>query len=283
MPLLAIPNVSEGRDRARIAEFRASITEAGARVLDVHSDPVHHRSVLTSAGDPDRLVEAMTKLAVACRAIDLRAHEGVHPRLGVLDVCPIVPFEAGMDMAIVTARSVAESIGELGLPVFLYGAAARRDERRSLADLRRGGLEGLIARIEAGSTPDAGPTSVDRRWGVVCLGARGPLIAFNVVARCDPATASEIARTVRRAGLLQVLAFPLAEAAQISMNLPRPDRLGIEDAFALVSQAADERGIEIISTEIVGLPEGRFLPNPDAQVARLLVEPGHSLESALDD
>jgi glutamate formiminotransferase len=281
VPLLAIPNVSEGRDEARIGALQAAIAGTGVRVLDGHSDERHHRTVFTTTGDGEELVRGMAALADGCRTIDLTHHDGVHPRLGALDVCPIVPFHAGMSEAVGLAGRVAAAIGAVGLPVFLYGHAARRDETRSLPGLRRGGLASLAARIAAGLHPDAGPTAIDPAVGVVCVGARGPLIAFNVIVRGDLEDAGLVAASIRTPGSLQALALPASAGAQISMNLTAPESLGIEDAFGLATRAALRRGLEVVSTELVGLIEERFLPDPDAQVARLLIEPGHSLESAL--
>jgi glutamate formiminotransferase len=283
VPLLAIPNVSEGRDKARITSLAGAITDRGARLLDIHSDAQHNRSVLTVTADPPALVAAMVALAAACTKSDLSRHEGAHPRLGVLDVCPIVPFRAALRDAVGVARSVALGIGASGIPVFLYGDATQRAETVELPALRRGGLEGLAERVRTGLRPDEGPAEIDPRVGVVCVGARGPLIAFNLNVDADLEDAKEIVRWVRRAGSLRALALPATAGAQVSMNLIAPEELGIEDAFALVSVAAEMRGIDVISTEIVGLVEERFLPDPDAQVARLLIEPGHSVESALRD
>lgn len=282
MPLLAIPNVSEGRDPRRIETCGAALTSHGARLMDVHSDADHHRSVLTAAGTHDQLVSGAVALAAAARDIDLMSHAGAHPRLGVLDVCPFVPFEDDMSEAIDAARAAAEGIGELGIPVFLYGQAAEVGVVE-LPDLRRGGLDGLRLRIESGAGPDRGPHEIDPRTGVVCVGARGPLIAFNVLLDADLTRAREIAATIRRPKELRALAFALPIGAQVSMNLISPTSFGIDAAFAAVEDAAAEREISIVSTEIVGLLEERFLPDPDAKAARLLIEPGRSLESALRD
>lgn len=281
MPLLAVPNVSEGRDPGRIDAFGAAITSAGGRLLDVHSDDAHHRSVFTVSAGPDDLVVGMVALADACRALDLGLHDGVHPRLGVLDVCPFVPFEEEMSGAIDAARATAAAIGELGIPVFLYGAASQRPDSADLPGLRKGGLEGLARRMAQGLEPDRGPSEMVPRIGVVCVGARGPLIAFNIVLDAPLETAAEIVRELRHPQEVRALAFELPGGVQVSMNLIDPARFGIDDAFAAVSAAASELGAIVTSTEIVGLVEQRFLPDPDAQAARLLIEPGRSVESAL--
>jgi glutamate formiminotransferase len=281
MPLLAIPNVSEGRDPRRIDALTAAITSARGRLLDVHSDGVHHRSVFTVTARSDDLVAGMVALADACRLIDLNEHHGVHPRLGTLDVCPFVPFEEEMGGAIDGARAAGVAIGDLGIPVLLYGAASERADTADLPGLRKGGLEGLARRMAQGLEPDHGPTEVDPSVGVVCVGARGPLIAFNIVLDAPFDAATEMVRELRHPREVRALAFELPRGVQVSMNLIDPRSFGIDAAFAAVSAAAAKHGAAITSTEIVGLVEQRFLPNPDAQAARLLIEPGRSLESAL--
>lgn len=283
MPLLAIPNISVGRPGPLLERASDSIARSGARVLDIHSDEVHNRSVLTATGGAEALTEAMTALARVCTEIDLTTHRGVHPRVGGLDVCPFVPHEIDMADAIEAAHATGACIGAEGIPVFFYGNAAKRDETRELPDIRRGGLDGLIARISGGLVPDAGPSWVDPRIGAVCVGARGPLIAFNVWLAGPTEVAREIAGRVREPGLVRALGLEMGgDRSQVSMNLTSPDEVGIEDAFARV-EGALPAGVEVVATEIVGLVADRFLPKPDAKVARLLVEPGHSLGSALGD
>lgn len=282
MPLLVIPNVSEGRSPSRVAALAGVVSDAGARVLDVHSDEIHNRSVLTCSDD-GALVEAMAALAQAAE-IDLTRHEGVHPRLGGLDVCPFVPFRTDMAEAIAAARAAARAIHErTGLPVYLYGQAALRPEHQELPDLRRGGLEGLKARAEAGAGPDFGGP-VDLRRGVVCVGARGPLIAFNVTVAGTLDQARAVAAAVREKGGgppgLRALGLPRAEkVAQVSCNITAPERAGIDDAFEAIAHACEKAGCEVLATEIVGLVEERFLPKGKA--ARLLSKPGRSIEAAL--
>ena len=285
MPLLAIPNVSIGRPGVLLDNASRAIARAGARVIDLHTDEIHNRSVLTVTGPDDALIDAMTALAATCIEIDLRTHRGIHPRVGALDVCPFVPRDTPMGVAIDAAHSTGSRIGsELGLPVFFYGQAARRPETRDLPDIRRGGLEGLTERIAAGLAPDAGPTEVDARIGVVCVGARGPLIAFNVWLVAELHTAEDIAGAVREPGRVRALGLAVGDGrCQVSMNLTSPDEVGIQDAFGRVEAAVATRGAEIVGTEIVGLVAEDHLPPPDTKVARLLIEPGHSLEAALGD
>jgi glutamate formiminotransferase len=288
VPLLAIPNVSEGREDARIRGFTTTVEKTGVRVLDVHSDAVHNRSVLTVTGSDSSLAQASAELAAAAR-IDLTRHEGIHPRLGGLDVCPFVPHGAtSMNTAIRVAHRAGAAINErTGLPVYYYGRAALRDEMRELPDLRRGGIQGLRARAVSGVPPDLGPAEIDPAVGVVCVGARGPLIAFNVWLICSQTVAAAIASRVRASGggLSGVRALGLAvddETAQVSMNLTSPAVTGIDTAFSAVDRLAREMNAEITATEIVGLVPEQFLPDPKARAARMLISPGRSIDAALN-
>lgn len=282
MSLLAIPNISEGRKPTLVKELRDAALSKAARVLDVHSDPVHNRSVFTLTGTHEELLEACVVLAeLAASRIDLSDHQGVHPRLGAMDVCPFVPHESDMTDAVTLARDTASAIAtSVGLPVYLYGFAAVPS--RGLPELRRGGLEALRERALTTLPPDAGPRSIDPRRGVVCVGARGPLIAFNVWIEGDLEEARGIARSVRSASI-RALGLPIsATECQVSMNLIDPAVTGMDEAFEAVSREAKQWGVGIIATELVGLVPERFLPNPDATVTRLLKQPGHSLEASLN-
>lgn len=287
MTLISIPNVSEGRDASFIRRSHSVIADAGGRVLDIHSDTRHNRSVITATGSEQALVAGMAALAGETAKIDLTEHTGLHPRLGGLDVCPIVPQDAQLSDAVALAVRVAEEIAErVHLPVYLYEAAARRAETRNLPDLRRGGLEGLAERARHGLAPDFGPREVDPRRGVVCVGARNPLIAFNVYLRCDGTQAQQVAAQLRESagGLrgVRALAWDLEEGlAQIAMNLIAPETTGVDRVFEEVRRQAQSASIDVVGTEIVGVPPERFLPNPKKEAARLLIRPGRSLESAL--
>ena len=199
-PLEAVPNFSEGRDQTTI-DALAEALGARARLLDIHSDPDHNRSVFTLAGSEQELIAVLLAgAAVARDRIDMRLHDGVHPCVGVADVLPIVavrPEDA--ERAKTTALELAERIGaELELPVFLYGDLAAG---RTLAELRRGGVEGLAHRIESGEIePDFGPSRLDPCSGAALVGARHPLIAFNVNLRGGLELAREIAGLVRESG-----------------------------------------------------------------------------------
>lgn len=281
MALLAVPNISVGVANGTLSSATTAIVDAGARLLDVHSDETHNRSVLTTTADEAGLVAGMVALAQACTAIDLTTHVGVHPRVGALDVCPFVPYRAAMTEAVEVAHVAGRAIARaVDAPVFFYGKASLRPETEQLPDIRAGGLEGLGTRMAAGLLPDEGPRQLDPRYGAVLVGARGPLVAFNVWLKTDLGTARSIAAKVREPGRVRALGLPMSDGhCQVSMNLISPDEVSIEDAFDRVAAASSD----VVATEIVGLVEERFLPSPNAKVTRLLVEPGHSLESALGD
>lgn len=287
MALIAVPNVSEGSDPVRLQHLRSALDRGNAHILDEHVDPIHNRSVFTVTAHPNELVAGLSLLAGAAKSIDLREHQGVHPRLGGLDVCPIVPFEEIMESAVEVAHAVGCAIAdEHGLPVYFYGQAATRAETRCLPSLRKGGLEGLVRRAARGLTPDAGPREISLRSGVVCVGARNVLIAFNVWVEGSASLARSIASSIRTSqggppGVRALgLEWPGGEA-QVSMNLIDPQTTNIDDMFEVVASAAGARGAAVTRAEIVGLVPERFLPAPDAPAARLLVEPGRSLESRL--
>lgn len=285
MPLIAIPNISES-EAPKVSALAGVVESLGARVLDRHLDDEHSRSVLTCTGELERLVEAMTSLAVEAAAlIRLQQHSGQHPRVGALDVCPFVPHDIEMDAAIHAARETGKKIGAAGIPVFFYGVAA--DTSRSLPEIRSGGLPTLMERVSQGLKPDEGPRTVDPGTGVVCVGARDVLIAFNVWIDGDLEIARRIASHIRAGlgGLPGVRALGLAVSAhgnsQISMNLVDPAETGIDRVFERIDVLATKEGTRAVATEIVGLVPERFLPDPDATAARLLIEPGRSLEAAL--
>lgn len=277
MSLIAVPNVSEGRDQTVIDSLVESVLESETRVLDVHADRVHNRTVITATGRNERLVDAMANLAQrAATLIDLRLHEGQHPRLGVLDVCPIVPHGTSMREAVGTAHRVGRAIlKRAGIPVYFYGDAALRLEAPDLPDIRR------TLRNAGDLTPDLEAREVDPRTGVACVGARSTLIAFNVSLACDVATARSLAGRMRSESV-RALGFAINESqSQVSMNLIDPGLVGIEEAFEGVERAAQEFDVTIVATEIVGLAPQRFMPHPEHKSARLLLKPGRSLETAL--
>lgn len=284
-PLVAIPNISASAQR-EVTVLSDAVPSEGARVLDVHIDAEHGRSVITCTGAPEALVDAMAALAEkAFSMIDLGGHLGAHPRVGALDVCPFVPHGSPMSEAVAAARETARRIGALGIPAFLYGEAS--DEGLALPEIRAGGLEALLGRVAAGLKPDEGPWEVDPNKGVVCVGARGVLIAFNVWIDGPPEIARRVASGIRASTEevpgIRALGLDVSGhgTSQVSMNLVSPETTGIDRAFEEVERRAAAFGSTVVATELVGLIPERFLPDPDAKAARLLIEPGRSLEAAL--
>jgi glutamate formiminotransferase len=262
LPLESVPNFSEGRDRATL-DALASALSANARLLDVHADADHNRSVFTVVGGEDDLVAALLA-AIACarERIDLRQHEGAHPRVGAADVVPVVPIRPeDTERARLVALALAERIGgELALPVFLYGELA---SGRGPAYFRAGGLDGLRRRVEAGElAPEFGPGRLDERFGAVLVGARRPLIALNVNLRGELAAAREIASIVRErdGGFPGVralgLELPRAALVQVSMNVEDWEAAALHELVETIEREAAARGAEVVGSELVGLMPG---------------------------
>lgn len=258
--LIAVPNVSEGVDPTILAAIGAAFTADGeTRILDVHSDPDHGRTVFTLAGRPGRLGVALSRGARAAAAhIDLKAHRGAHPHVGALDVAPIVFLDAAQrPAALAEALVAAAEIGDAGLPVLLYGVLARG---RTRAELRHGGVEALAGRVSAGTlAPDFGPARIDPRVGAVLVAARPPLIAFNLEL-APPATLEDARTTAARVreggpdGLPGLKAIGLelptqGGLAQVSMNVE--DHLALPLATVI---AAVARHATLAGAEVVGLP-----------------------------
>jgi glutamate formiminotransferase / 5-formyltetrahydrofolate cyclo-ligase len=287
----AIPNFSEGKDRAKISLIIDAVRSVpGVRVLGLHSDADHNRSVLTFAGEEDAVLSGAIALAKACAAdLDLASQAGEHPRMGVLDVLPFVPLEgATMDDAVRLAGRTAEILGSLGFPVFLYGAAASAAHRRDLPDVRRAGYEGVAARLEDPMwRPDYGPHVLDPRRGAVAVGARPFLVAFNAFLDTgDIEVARQIARRVRESGgglpAVKALGFLVGGKAQVSMNLTDLERTPIPTALEAVRSAAAELGTSVESTELVGLaPLAAILDTAKHYLGLRELTPNHVLETKL--
>lgn len=270
-----VPNVSEGRDPGvidRIAEAVRSVR--GVELADVHADPDHHRSVFTFLGSPDDVETAALALAdAALAAIDMRRQRGVHPRIGALDVMPFVPLR-GMTTgeAVALARRVGETLGaRFALPVYFYGAAAFRPERRKLSEVRRGEYEGLEAQLsDPAAAPDAGPARFNPKTGATAVGARGLLVAYNVWLDSDDLeVARAVAREVRESsgGLPGVqamgVALPSRGVVQVSMNLLDFRRTPLPLAFDRVRSEAGRLGVKLLRGELVGLaPRAAFAGEP---------------------
>ena len=262
LPLESVPNFSEGRDRATLDALAGALS-VRARLLDVHADADHHRSVFTLVADGEDLVEALLAgVACARERIDLRRHEGAHPRIGAADVVPVVPLQpADMERAKRAALNLAERIGaELSLPVFLYGELA---PGRGPAFFRSEGLDGLRRRVDSGELePAFGPKLLDERSGGVLVGARRPLIAFNVNLRGDLGAARAIASVIRErdGGFPGVRALgldlPRAGLVQVSMNVEDWEAAALHLLLATIEREAATRSAEVIGSELVGLMPG---------------------------
>jgi glutamate formiminotransferase len=260
-PLESVPNVSEGRDSEVIAALKGSMSRP-ARLLDVHTDWDHHRSVFTLVGTGEELVETLLAgIATAAERIDLRKHEGAHPRIGAADVVPLVPLRpedepAAREAALGLADRVA---AELELPVFFY--ARLTEDGREPAFFRRGGPEELQRRIDSGElAPDRGPSALHPSAGGVLIGVRRPLIAFNVNLRgASVETAREIASLVRErdGGFPGVRALgldlPKAGLVQVSMNVTDWEAAALHTIVARIVAEAEARGAEVAGSELVGL------------------------------
>lgn len=289
----AVPNFSEARDEQKISRITEAVRAVpGVRVLDLHSDPDHNRTVLTFAGEEDAVLAGAVALARACAAeLDLSVQTGQHPRMGVLDVLPFVPLEAAtMEDAVRLARRAGELLGALGFPVYLYGAAAASAHRRDLPDVRRGGYEGVASRIDHPSwRPDHGPAGLDPRLGAVAVGARPFLVAFNAYLDTqDVEVAHAVAREVRErdGGLpaLRALGLEVGGRAQVSMNLTDLEKTSIPVALEAVRAAAARCGAAVESTELVGLaPLEAILQTARHYLNLRELEAGHVLEMRLRD
>ena len=266
--LLAVPNVSEGRDERGLDVIGAAFAAGGARVLDLHADPDHHRAVFTLAAPAGALHAALEAGArAAIEHIDVTSHAGLHPHVGALDVVPIVHRTVDQrGAATAEALVVADALGQLGLPVYLYGALAGG---RTRAELRRGGTEGLARRLADGLVPDFGPAALHPTAGATLVSARPPLVAFNLEL-APPATeedARRIAAALREGGdeglpgLRAIgLSLPAREGvAQVSCNVEDHEALGLAALLEAV-----ERHAPVTEAELVGLaPEAAFAGWPD--------------------
>ena len=291
LPLEAVPNFSEGRDRLTIDAIGEALSDY-ARLLDVHSDADHNRSVYTLVGSRDELVAALLgAIAVARERIDLRSQEGAHPRIGAADIVPIVPIrpedaEQAREAALELGRRVGE---ELTLPVFLYGELA---PGLGPAFFRRDGPEELQRRLDAGElAPDFGPPRLDERAGGVLVGSRPPLIAFNVNLAGDHLEGAQaVARAVRErdGGFPGVralgLRLPLAGHVQVSLNIEDWRAAPLHEVVAEVEREAQARGLEVAGSELVGLlPAGAAVAAAGSLLRVAGLDTSHVLELRLLD
>jgi glutamate formiminotransferase len=295
--LAVVPNFSEGRREDVIEAIVAALRVPGARLVYRQTDPDHNRLDATVLGDAGAVRRsAMAGAAAAIERIDMDGHHGSHPRMGAVDVIPFMPVrDVTMDEVIELARGFAKELAQtLGVPVYLYDRAALSPERASLAEVRRGEYEGLRDAVARGERlPDFGPHAIGRA-GAVAVGARKPLVAFNVyLDGTDEPAAKDIAKAVRESsgGLpaVRAIGFAVPErggVVTVSMNLVDVDVTGLRTAFDTVAREAALRGMGITASEIVGLVPGAALGqddvahlrlegfDPDAQILERLVDDG---------
>jgi glutamate formiminotransferase len=283
VPLIeCVPNVSEGRRGDVVAALARAIDGPGVRLLDQSSDFSHNRTVYTFAGEPEPVQQAVLRLiASAITHIDLRAHTGVHPRVGAVDVVPFVPLGATtMADCVALSRSTAKLVADRNsLPVYLYEEATQHEHRRNLAEIRRGGFEGLDSRMrDPRWRPDFGEPHPHPTAGVTAIGARPILIAYNVNLASDRVeVARRIAKAIRSSsgglGHVKAMGVPLAHrgVVQVSMNLTDYHRTSMTTVFDAVEREAQADGVSVLESEIVGLVPADALP-PDP-ITRLKLSP----------
>ncbi len=261
-----VPNFSEGRRKEVVDAIVAAITSVpGVKLLDKEMDPDHNRAVITFIGSPEAVKEAAFRgTAKATELIDLNKHQGEHPRIGATDVIPFVPISGvTMEECVKLAEELGERIAnELKIPVYLYEEAARVPERKNLANIRKGEFEGLREEIKTNPAraPDFGPREVHPTAGATVVGARMPLIAFNVnLGTNNLEIAKQIARAVRHSGgglrYVKALGFEIKERGivQVSMNMTNYQGTPLFRAFELIKREAQRYGVPVIGSEIVGL------------------------------
>ena len=290
-PLESVPNFSEGRDPATIDALAAALQSGGARLLDVHSDADHNRSVYTLVGSAEPLVESLVAgIACAAERIDLRRHEGAHPRIGAADVVPLVPLaDEDQERARQAAVELAGRVGEeLGLPVFLYGELG---EGRGPEFFRRGGPGELQRRVDAGEVvPASGPLRLSEQAGGVLVGMRRPLIAFNVNLRGSLEAAREVAAVVRETGggfpgvRALGIELPSAGLVQVSMNVEDWEAAALHEIVERVEREAASHGADVVGSELVGLmPAGAAAAAAGAALRIDGFDPSRVLELRLLD
>lgn len=260
-----VPNFSEGRNKEIIEAIVDEVRSTeGVKLLDYSSDTDHNRTVVTFVGGLEGVREAAWRLArKASELIDMTKHHGGHPRMGATDVIPFIPVsDVTMEECVALAHSVGRRIGEeLAVPVYLYEDAATRPERRNLADVRKGQYEGFFSKIkEPDWRPDYGPASMNAQAGVTAVGARVPLVAYNVnLGTSDIEVANHIAKAVRYIGgglrFVKAMGVRLEERniVQVSMNLTNYEKTAIYRAHEMVKMEARRFGVPVVGTEIVGL------------------------------
>jgi glutamate formiminotransferase len=277
-----VPNISEGRDLSRIEAFERTLSSvSGTVLLDRTSDVDHNRTVITFVAHPESVIEAAVRLAAkAAELIDLNHHHGVHPRLGALDILPFVPLgNATVDQCVALAHEAGARIwNELGLPVYFYEAAALRDDRVRLENVRRGQFEGLKAAVVADESkrPDLGGPSLHPTAGAVIVGARKILIAYNInLKSTDLDLAKSIARHIRASSggfpSVKALGVPLVSRGlvQVAINFTDFEQTPVHVVYSEVCRLAAERGVEVEESELIGLMPRKALEAAAAGLLKL--------------
>jgi glutamate formiminotransferase / 5-formyltetrahydrofolate cyclo-ligase len=266
-----VPNISEGVDRERVDAIAAAVRAApGVRLLGVSSDPSHNRSVLTLVGDAEAVRAGVRALfGAAVPRIDLTKHKGEHPRMGAIDVVPLIPIRgASVEDCVTLSRVIGAEIAEhYSIPVYLYEDSASSETRRNLADIRKGEFEGFSEKIrDQRWKPDFGPDAPHPTAGVVAVGARAPLIAYNInLGTRDVSIADRIARAIRHIGggfrYVKAMSVELAErgCVQVSINMTNYKKSPLHRVFECVRSEAERYGVPVIGSEIVGLTPAEAL------------------------
>ena len=266
-----VPNISEGRNRVAIEEIAAAVRGVpGVRLLDVSSDGSHNRSVLTLVGDAAAIRAGVAALfEAALSRIDLRAHRGEHPRMGAVDVVPLIPIRgASVEDCVALSREIGSEIARrFAIPVFLYEESASAEGRRNLAEIRKGQFEGFAEKMTNPLwKPDFGPEAPHPSAGVVAIGARAFLIAYNInLATADLAVAERIAKAIRHLSggfrYVKAMGVPLAERGivQVSINMTNFKKTPLHRVFECVRSEAGRHGVSIVGSEIVGLTPAEAL------------------------
>ena len=265
-----VPNFSEGRNKDIVEKIVDEVRKInGVKLLDYSSDEDHNRSVITMIGEPGKIKEALLNASkVAIELIDMSKHQGAHPRMGAVDVVPFTPVsDITMEECIELAKEVGEEFGKLNIPVYLYEDAATKPERKNLADIRKGQYEGFFEKIKEESwKPDFGPQAMNIKSGCSAIGARVPLVAFNVnLGTDDVEIAKAIAKKVRFIGgglrFVKAIGLKLEERniVQVSMNLVNYEKTAVYRAFEMVKMEAKRYGVPVVGSEVIGTVPMRAL------------------------
>jgi len=289
--LETVPNFSEGRDLDKIEKIVEHFrSKEGVKLLDYQRDEDHNRLVVTVVGEPEALKTAVIEaMGAAIDAVDMRKHEGQHPRMGAVDVVPFIPIRnMTMEEAVAVSKAVAKTASEkYGLPVFLYEGSASRPERKNLSNIRKGQFEGMAEKLKQPEwNPDYGPMEIHPSAGATAVGARMPLVAYNVNLDTDNIDiANDIAKKVRHiSGGLRFckgIGIELKERGivQVSMNMTDFTKTALYRAFELIKIEARRYGVNVVGSEVIGLVPMEALV--DAAVYYMGIE-NFSMEQVLE-